>query len=127
MPETLSVSKALESILIYQQTPKNLLALIKVYEQFCGPYGVHHTATTKIDEEVALAVNDQGGPLTAEEKKRLRKEMCAKTREEKVAMQIIRGTCQKQYGNLRESLATLYGHGPIPGYNRQGNEFSKHC
>jgi Zinc knuckle. len=117
MPETLSISKALESILTYQQTPrmenavyvKNLLALIKVYEQYCGPYGVHHTATTAIDEEVAVAVNDQGGPLTAEEKKQLRKDMCAKARERNIAMQIIRGACQKRYGNLRESLATLYG------------------
>jgi AAA ATPase containing von Willebrand factor type A (vWA) domain len=117
MPETLSISKALENILTYQQTPrmenavyvKNLLALIKVYEQYCGPYGVHHTATTKIDEEVTVAVNNQGNPLTAEEKKLLRKEMCARARERNIAMQIIRGACQKRYGTLRESLATLYG------------------
>jgi sulfur relay (sulfurtransferase) DsrF/TusC family protein len=50
MPEVLSVSEALTKILNNQQPErmdnsdyvKTLLALIKVYEQYCEPYGVHH-------------------------------------------------------------------------------------
>jgi hypothetical protein len=72
MPEVLSKGEALERILTYQQTEnmenadyvKNLTVLIKVYEQYCGAYGVHMSEINKIDSQIQEAVDDAGNPFS---------------------------------------------------------------
>lgn len=117
MPEILSVSEALEKILCYRQSEKmensdyvrNLLALVKVYEQYCGPYGVHSREEKRIDEYLN-SVRDENGAALDNEAKCIRKEEAVrKFREKAIAMQIIRGSCKKRYSGLRKNLATDFG------------------
>jgi hypothetical protein len=58
-PEIQSVRRTLERILTYRQGErvdnadyvKNLMALIKVYEQYCGPYGIHLVEIRRIERQ----------------------------------------------------------------------------
>ena len=73
MLEILSIGDALERILTYRQSEsmenadyvKNLTVLIKVYEQYCGAYGVHMTELAKINNQICEAVDEGGNPLKA--------------------------------------------------------------
>jgi hypothetical protein len=116
-PEFLSVTEALAKILNYQQTDKmenseyvkNLLALIKVYEQYCGPYGLHHMEDKHIDRKIASEVDAFGVPLSEDAKQERRAEELKSSCEKAIAMQIIRGACKRRYSGLRKNLATDYG------------------
>lgn len=117
MPEILSVSDALEKIVSYRQTEnmenadyvKNLMALIKVYEQYCGPYGVHYMEIKRIEEHVSTAVDGNGNLFDDEMKSILKGNMVREIRERTIAMQIIRGACKRRYSSLRKNLATDFG------------------
>ena len=73
IPEILSIGEALEKILTYRQTEtmenadyvKNLTVLIRVYEQYCGAYGVHMGELKRIDTQIQDAVNEAGNPFSA--------------------------------------------------------------
>lgn len=117
MPEILSVSEALERIITYRQHEKMdnaeyvrvLLSLIKVYEQYCGAYGVHLKAEKSIDDDLAVLVDEDGDPIPDDEKHKKRQEQIRMFREKTIAMQIIRGACPKRYSSLRKNLATDFG------------------
>lgn len=117
MPEILAVSEALEKILNYRQGEKmenseyvkNLMALVKVYEQYCGPYGVHQCEEKRIDERIAAELDEDGNPLDEEAKRMRKKEEVRNFRNKAIAMQIIRGACKKRFSRLRYNLATDYG------------------
>jgi len=117
MPEILSVSEALEKIINFRQSEKlenaeyvkSLLALVKVYEQYCGPYGVHLKEEKRIDDHLATAVDEDGDPLDIATKKERKTEAIRVFREKAIAMQIIRGACVRRYSSLRKNLATDYG------------------
>mmetsp|Transcript_14525 Transcript_14525/g.27333 ORF Transcript_14525/g.27333 Transcript_14525/m.27333 type:complete len:382 (-) Transcript_14525:219-1364(-) len=116
-PEFLSVSEALEKIVTFRQHEnmdnadyvKDLLALIKVYEQYCGPYGVHVVEFKRIITQVAEAVDEQGNPFDDDIQSAAKTAMIKETREKAIALQIIRGACKKRYSNLKKNLATDYG------------------
>jgi hypothetical protein len=71
MPEVLSMHDAHARILNYRQTEKmenskyikNLLVLIKVHEQYCGPYRVHKVEEKKIERRLSAEVDAFGEPL----------------------------------------------------------------
>mmetsp|Transcript_14501 Transcript_14501/g.27283 ORF Transcript_14501/g.27283 Transcript_14501/m.27283 type:complete len:394 (+) Transcript_14501:52-1233(+) len=116
-PEFLSVSEALEKIVTFRQHEnmdnadyvKDLMALIKVYEQYCGPYGVHIIEFKRIITQVAEAVDEQGNPFGEEVQSAAKSAMIKETREKAIALQIIRGACKKRYSSLKKNLATDYG------------------
>jgi len=116
-PEILSVGDALEKIVSYRQTEtmdnadyvKNLLALIKVYEQYCGPYGFHIMELKRINEQIAEAVDRDGNPYNDEVQEVARNALIREFREKAIAMQIIRGACKRRYSGLKKNLATDYG------------------
>eukprot|EP00557_Chaetoceros_sp_GSL56_P003666 CAMPEP_0176493026 /NCGR_PEP_ID=MMETSP0200_2-20121128/9337_1 /TAXON_ID=947934 /ORGANISM="Chaetoceros sp., Strain GSL56" /LENGTH=381 /DNA_ID=CAMNT_0017890677 /DNA_START=1878 /DNA_END=3023 /DNA_ORIENTATION=- len=116
-PEFLSVSEALEKIVTFRQHEnmdnadyvKDLMALIKVYEQYCGPYGVHVIEFKRIISQVAEAVDEQGNPFDDDVQSAAKTAMIKETREKAIALQIIRGACKKRYSGLRKNLATDYG------------------
>jgi hypothetical protein len=117
MPRVLSTRDSMERILTYRQGEKmdnaeyvkNLVALIKVFEQYSGTYGLYPKDLVEIDRQVEAATNENGGALTAPEKTKLKAEMIRSAREKAVATQIIAGADKKRYASLRRTLATMFG------------------
>lgn len=116
-PEIQSVRRTLERILTFRQTERmdnadyvrSLMSLIKVYEQYCGPYGVHLVEVNRIDEDLATAVDEAGDPLTARVKAVRKKAAIREFREKAIAMQIIEGACSKRYSTFKRTLTLHYG------------------
>lgn len=117
MPRVLSTRDSMERILTYRQGEKmdnaeyvkNLVALIKVFEQYSGTYGLYPKDLMEIDRQVEAATNENGGALAAPEKTKLKAEMIRSAREKAVATQIIAGADKKRYASLRRTLATMFG------------------
>lgn len=117
VPPVFSTAEALSKILNYQQPEKMenadylkcLLALVKVFEQHCGVYGVYSKELKEIANKVASAIDDNGQPLTDDEKTDLEKELIRKAREKAIAGQVIRGACKQRYSILRKNLAIDFG------------------
>mmetsp|Transcript_13916 Transcript_13916/g.26206 ORF Transcript_13916/g.26206 Transcript_13916/m.26206 type:complete len:361 (-) Transcript_13916:260-1342(-) len=116
-PEFLSVADAFEKIITYRQLEsmdnadyvKNLMTLIKVYEQYCGPYGVHYMEIKKINDEVRAAVDDMGNPFSDDVKAAAKNVMIRDFREAVIAMLIIRNACKRRYSSLKKNLVTDFG------------------
>jgi AAA ATPase containing von Willebrand factor type A (vWA) domain len=116
-PEIQSVRRALERILTYRQGErvdnadyvKNLMALIKVYEQYCGPYGVHLVEIKRIEDKLETAVDEAGDPLSDRVKAVRKKALIRAFREKAIAMQIIEGACTKRYSAFKRTLSLHYG------------------
>lgn len=116
-PEVQSVRRTLERILTYRQGDrvdnaeyvKNLMSLIKVYEQYCGPYGVHIVEINRIETVLSQARDEAGDALTDRVKAVRRKAAIRAFREKAVAMQIIEGACSKRYSAFKRTLTLHYG------------------
>lgn len=112
VPEILSTLDSLTKILTFQQSEKmenavyvkGLMALIKVHEQHCGPFGVSTKDMKRLYDQCDTAVDEQGQPLDADAKSRLRTKEAKVLCERAIAMQIIRGACKRRYSALKKNL-----------------------
>lgn len=117
MPKVLSTCDALERIMTFRQNEKlenadyvkNLLALIKVFEQYCGPYGVYPKQLTEIERQAQSAVDENGDPLPAVLKSELKASEIRKIREKAIAILILKNADKRRYSGLKKNLATDYG------------------
>ena len=117
VPPVMSAADAMSKILNYEQTDKmenadylkGLLALVKVFEQHCGVYGVYSKELIEIYSETEAARDENGAPFSDEVKMQVRKEMIRKSRDKAIAIQLLRGACKKRYTYLRKNLAVDYG------------------
>lgn len=116
-PQVVSEAEALDKITSFRQSEKmenadylkSLLTLVKVYEQYCGPYGLHSEASRRIEESLIGRVDEQGHALNDDAKSILREEARREIRDRAVATLIIRGACNRRYASLRKHLMTEYG------------------
>jgi Zinc knuckle. len=88
---------------------KNLMALIKVYEQYCGPYGVHLVEVKRIEDKLATAVDEAGDALSDRVKAVRKKALVREFQEKAIAMQIIEGACSRRYSAFKRTLSLNYG------------------
>lgn len=117
IPQALSKLECMAKILNFQQTEKmenadyvkGLIALVKVHEQYDGPFGVSTKHMREMDDRVDNLTDDQGNPLGNVEKAKIKEKEIKEIREKAIAMQIIRGACKKRYSQLKMDLANDYG------------------
>jgi hypothetical protein len=116
VPKPLSKLESLAKILNFHQGEKlenadyvkGLIALIKVHEQYDGPFGFSTKDMTEMTERIGRLTDEDGNPLTEVEKSKVRAKEIKAIREKAIAMQIIRGACKKRYSQLKLNLSNDY-------------------
>ena len=84
---------------------KTLTALIKVYEQYAGPFGYQ---IEKVVDKAAAEAKEQGHPLSSDKVLARKKVEEQKIQDHTIAYALIKYVDKQQYGKLQASLANTY-------------------